>query len=332
MNKVLVLGGTGFIGSHVCEKLVRAGWGVTVPTRRRANARHLLHLPQLTVLEVDVHDEAALAAALGGHQAVINLVAILHGSEEAFERVHVALPQKLARACRAAGVRQMVHVSALGADSLQPELSPSRYLRSKGRGEAALAQASAQGEHFNLTVLRPSVVFGAGDKFLNVFASLQKAFPVVPLACAEARFQPVWVEDLASAVVRSLKQGEGGLSPRAPQVLEICGPEVFTLRQLVELAGQLGGVNAGAGRPVVGLPLWVGRIQAAMMSLMPGEPLMSQDNLDSMRVPNVASGHLPGLQSLGIAPACLRPVAGDYLGRDLPGRGLQGLRARAHGR
>lgn len=330
MNKVLVLGGTGFIGSHVCEKLVRQGWQVTVPTRRRANARHLLHLPLLTVLELDVHNEAALAAAAVGHQAVINLVAILHGSEQAFERVHVSLPKTLARVCRAAQIRQLVHVSALGADGLQPDLAPSRYLRSKSRGEAALAQASQQGENFNLTLLRPSVVFGAGDKFLNVFASLQKVFPFVPLACADARFQPVWVEDLASAVVRCLQSGVGNVAPQAPRILEICGPDVFTLRQLVELAGQLAGINDGQGRAVMGLPLWLGRVQAGLMSLMPGEPLMSQDNLDSMRMPNVASGRFPGLASLGITASALRPVASDYLGRDLPGRGLSGLRARAH--
>jgi NADH dehydrogenase len=330
MNKVLVLGGTGFIGSHVCEKLVRLGWRVTVPTRRRDNARHLLHLPLLTVLETDVHDEAALAAVAAGHQAVVNLVAILHGSERAFEQVHVSLPQKLARACRSAHIRQVIHVSALGADSLQPDSAPSRYLRSKSRGEAVLAQASNQGEHFNLTLLRPSVVFGAGDKFLNVFARLQKVFPWVPLACADARFQPVWVEDLASAVARCLQPGMGKTAPRSPRILEICGPEIFSLRQLVALAGQLAGVNGGLGRPVMGLPLWLGRVQAAMMSLMPGEPLMSQDNLDSMRMPNVASGRLPGLESLGITASALRPVASDYLGRDLPGRGLQGLRARAH--
>lgn len=332
MNKVLVLGGTGFIGSHVCEKLVRQGWHVTVPTRRRSNARHLLHLPLLTVLELDVHDEVALAQAARGHDAVINLVAILHGTQRAFEHVHVALPQKLARACRHAGVHQLVHVSALGADGLQPQVAPSRYLRTKGQGEAILAQASDQGAVFNLTLLRPSVVFGAGDSFLNVFARLQKVFPLMPLAGAQAKFQPVWVEDLAAAVVRCLQPGCATPAPRPPHVLEICGPEVFTLRELVELAGQLSGVRGGRGRPVLALPLWLGRLQAAMMSLLPGEPLMSQDNLDSMQLPNVASGRLPGLASLGIRPAALRPIAQDYLGRHQAGRGLLGIRTRARGR
>ena len=170
MKKIMVLGGTGFVGAHVCEKLVREGWRVTVLTRRRANARHLLHLPLLTVLECNVHDEAALAAALAGHDAVINLVAILHGSQAAFDKVHVALPQKLARACRAARVRQLVHLSALGADALQPQVAPSMYLRSKSQGEAALMQAAASGAEapFALTILRPSVIFGAEDKLLKL--------------------------------------------------------------------------------------------------------------------------------------------------------------------
>jgi NADH dehydrogenase len=334
MKKIMVMGGTGFVGAHVCEKLVREGWRVTVPTRRRANARHLLHLPLLTVLECNVHDEAALTAALAGHDAVINLVAILHGSQAAFDKVHVALPQKLARACRAAGVRQVVHLSALGADALQPQLAPSMYLRSKSQGEAALMQAAASGAlaPFALTILRPSVIFGAEDKFMNLFAGLQKVAPFVPLAGADAQFQPVWVEDVARAVVCCLTRRPGLPADQTPQVLELCGPEVFSLKQLVQLAGQLSGVREGRGRPVFGLPGWLGQLQAMLMALAPGEPLMSRDNLDSMRRPNVASGKLPGLADLGLTPAALRPVVQAYLTQNQPGQGLLGLRERASGR
>ena len=203
MKNIFVLGGAGFVGAHVCEKLVREGWHVTVPTRRRSNAGHLLHLPLLTVLELDVHDEAQLARALAGHDGVVNLVAILHGTEAAFNKVHVVLPQKLARACLGANVQQLVHISALGADASNPATAPSLYLRSKGQGEAALMQAAGSGvpTGFELTILRPSVIFGAEDKFLNLFARLQQVFPVMPLAGAEARFQPVWVQDVASAIV-----------------------------------------------------------------------------------------------------------------------------------
>jgi uncharacterized protein YbjT (DUF2867 family) len=335
MKKVLVLGGSGFVGSHVCEKLVREGWHVSVPTRRRDNARHLLPLPLVTVLELDVHDEAALTQAVAGHDAVVNLVAILHGDQAAFERTHVDLPQKLARACRASGVGRVVHVSALGVNASQPDQAPSMYLRSKGRGEAALVQAASGAAEplgkpgFELTILRPSVIFGAGDKFLNLFASMQKVLPCVPLAGAQARFQPVWVEDVAAAVVFSLAQH--GLPAKQPQVFELCGPEVFTLQQLVSLAGQLAGIAQGRGRRVFGLPDALARLQAFMMELLPGAPLMSRDNLDSMRVDNVAKPGQPGLASLGITPASLRAIAPDYLSEGQVGPGLLlRLRQRGH--
>lgn len=334
MKKVLVLGGTGFVGSHVCEKLERQGWHVTVPTRKRSHARHLLHLPMVTVLELDVHNEAALSQAVAGHDAVVNLVAVLHGTQEGFDKVHVALPQKLARACGAAGVRQVVHISALGADAQQPQAAPSMYLRTKGQGEAVLMQAAAGAgagtrDGFDLTILRPSVMFGAEDKFLNLFARLQRVFPVMPLAGAHARFQPVWVEDVATAVVRCLERGGAASLATAPRVLELCGPEVFTLKQLVQLSAQLSGIRGGRGRPVIALPHWLGRLQAMLMALAPGEPLMSRDNLDSMQRDNVASGTLPGLPALGISPAALRPIAQDYLTQHQTGSVLLRLRERA---
>ena len=295
-KNILVLGGTGFVGRHLCEKLQREGWSVTVPTRRAVNAQSVQHLPRLTVVEADVHDPAALMRLLPGHDAVVNLVAILHGSEPAFERVHVALPQSLARACEATGVTRVVHVSALGvaADS------PSRYQRSKARGEAVLRAAPLA-----LTVLRPSVIFGAGDRFLNLFAQLQATFPVMPLAGAHARFQPVWVEDVAQAVVASLQQ-----SSSIGQTIECAGPEVLTLADLVRIAGRHGSHQ----RPVLPLPMAIGRLQAMLMELAPGGPLMSRDNLAAMSVDNVASGQWPDLSVLGIRPASVHTIAPTYLG------------------
>jgi len=318
MKNVLVLGGTGFVGTAVCEMLLQQGWQVTVPSRVRASAELLQrNWPEVHVLELDVHDETALTQALTGQQAVVNLVAILHGAADAFEKVHVALPRKLARACRAAGIKQMVHISALGADAAQSKSAPSMYLRSKGQGESVLLQAAGLGPHtnFDLTILRPSVIFGVRDKFLNVFARLQKVLPVMPLAGATTRFQPVWVEDVASAVVRCLERTEIAGAPKAPLILELCGPDVFTLRQLVQLAARLSGIRGGRGRPVLALPRWLGRLQATLMELAPGEPLMSRDNLNSMAVDNVASGHVPGLSYLGIEAASLVPIASAYLGR-----------------
>ena len=317
MKKVIVLGGTGFVGTHVCEKLIREDWQVTVLTRRLSNAEKIQHLPGLTVLEVDVHDEAALTRAVAGHEALVNLVAILHGDQAAFEHTHVALPKKIAHACLANHVTRVVHISALGADALQPEKAPSMYLRSKGEGEAVLIQAATGGSAgaaadtgFDLTVLRPSVIFGAGDKFLTVFAKLQKLAPVVPLAGASAKFQPVWVEDVATAVLRCLADHGHTASPRT---IEVVGPEVFTLKQLVQISAQVAGIMGGLGRPVIALPEWAGRMQAKLMGLAPGEPLMSLDNLDSMKVDNVSAGKLPGLASLGITASALRPIAQGYL-------------------
>lgn len=328
MKNILVLGGSGFIGAHVCEKLVRLGHNVTVPTRRRNNARNVMHLPTLTVLELDVHDERALSDAVAGHDAVVNLVAVLHGNAARFDQVHVALVHKLVRACVAQGVQQLVHISALGVNADHPEAAPSMYLRSKGQGEQALAQAVQTGEGVDVTVLRPSVVFGQGDKFLNLFARLQKVFPVMPLAGAQARFQPVWVEDVASAVVHSL--GAFAKTAQPLRVFEACGPEVFTLAQLVQLSATLAGVNAGRGRPVLPLPAWAGYLQAAMMEMLPGEPLMSRDNLRSMQAPNIATPGAPGLAALGIAASALQPIAQDYLTQGQPTRGLLGLRQHAH--
>ena len=303
MKKVLILGGTGFVGSHVCQKLALLPLRITLPTRRPENAKHLQSLPTVDVLQADVHDEAALARLLAGHDAVVNLVAILHGTEAAFNRVHVELPQKLARACQTAGVRRVVHVSALGA-ALD---APSMYQRSKARGEQVL-NASMQAGALDLTLLRPSVIFGAEDKFLNVFAKLQQIFPIIPLAGADTRFQPVWVDDVAQAIVQCLQDPQ-----TAGQTFDLCGPAVMTLRQLVEFSGKASGVRHGQGRPVFGLPLALGRLQAALMSLAPGEPLMSRDNLDSMAVDNITDGRLPGLAALGITAASVEAVASVYL-------------------
>ncbi len=314
MKNLLILGGTGFVGSALCERLAghfgAAGARLTVPSRRPARAKHLLPLPTLDLVEASVHDDAQLARLVAGRDAVVNLVAILHGSAAEFERAHVALPQRLARVCRAGGVQRVVHVSALGAAAD----APSKYLRSKAAGEAALTASGLA-----VTLLRPSVIFGAGDRFLNLFAQLQRVAPVVPLAGAAAQFQPVWVEDVAEAILRCLLDDQ-----TITRSYECAGPQVYTLAELVRLAGRW----SGHPRPVLPLPGPLGRLQALLMGLAPGEPLMSADNLDSMRVPNIASGGAPGLQALGIVPAALEAIGPSYLA---PGRGparLDGLRAR----
>ena len=195
-------------------------------------------------------------------------------------------------------MRRVVHVSALGVAAN----APSAYLRSKAAGEAAWL-AGAQAHGFGLTMLRPSVIFGAEDRFTNLFASLQRLLPVLPLAGAGALFQPVAVADVAQAVVQALA------APQAPgPVIECAGPEVLTLQQIVQQVGDM----AGCRRPVLPLPEGLGLLQAGLMGLLPGEPLMSKDNILSMRVPNIASGRLPGLDSLGIEPAALATLAGHF--------------------
>jgi NADH dehydrogenase len=171
-----------------------------------------------------------------------------------------------------------------------------------------------------LTVLRPSVIFGARDRFLNTFAQLQALAPVVPLAGAEASFQPVWVEDVARAIVHALAQPQ-----RTPALMECAGPEVLTLADLVRLAGQW----SGHPRPIIALPGPLATLQALAMEALPGEPLMSRDNLASMRVPNVASGAVPGLTDIGITPASLRAIGPTYLAQGQGCARLDGLRARS---
>lgn len=287
--KVLVLGGTGFVGRHLCEQLCRAGHRITVPTRRAVQARHIQHLPTLTVVEADVHNAQALQSLVRGHDAVVNLVAILHGKEAQFERAHVRLPGLLVQACQAEGVRRVVHVSAIGAD---PQ-GPSMYQRSKGRGEQVLLASG-----LDVTLLRPSVIFADDDHFTQMFAKLQTLFPVMPLAGSTAQFQPVWVQDVAQALCRLL---HAPLTQRADRVVEACGPQVLTLAQIVRLCG----LRCGHPRPIIPLPEWAAFVQAGVMECLPGPPLMSRDNVRSMRQPNVASGQHPGLDSLGIRPRAL---------------------------
>lgn len=305
MKRVLILGGSGFVGRSLCEQLAAeprlAGARLVVPTRRRERAKHLFTLPTVDVVQADVNADADLARLLNGVDAVVNLIAILHGSQADFQHVHVNLPQRLVQACAKAGVRRLVHISALGVSD-DPAQAPSHYLQSKSEGECALRLGEASG--LQLTVLRPSVIFGAHDQFLNLFAQLQAVAPVMPLAGAGARFQPVWVEDVATAIAHCLLDLQ-----TAGKTIECAGPEEMSLADLVRLAGRA----SGHARAVIPLPMAVGRVQAALLGFLPGEPLMSGDNLDSMSVPNVASGTLPGLAFLGVTPSSATVVAPTYL-------------------
>lgn len=303
MNHVLILGGTGFVGQSLCALLAEHGCDMTVPTRNKSPALKLGLPASIDLVSADVHDLAQLTKLVEGKDAVVNLIAILHGSEAQFDRTHVELPRTLVSACRTAGVRRIVHVSALGVNGPRP----SQYLRSKAEGERVLKDAD-----LDTTLLRPSVIYGEKDRFLNLFARLLAFAPVFPLACAGARFQPVWVEDVARAILVCLERPE-----TSGQTFECAGPDIYTLAELVKLAGRW----SGHERPVLSLPQLVGTLQALVMEHLPGEPLMSRDNLQSMRTPNVATGLLPSLGDLGIRPAALSSIGPRYLGAArTPGR------------
>ncbi|MBX3649397.1 MAG: complex I NDUFA9 subunit family protein [Rhodocyclaceae bacterium] len=315
MKKILLVGGSGFLGGHVAQRLSAAGHCLTVPTRHRERARHLIVLPTVEVVETNVHDDASLAELVAGQDAVINLVGILHSRYGLpygpdFARAHVELPKRLAAACRAAGVRRLVHVSALNADSQ----GPSQYLRSKGDGEAALRAA---GEALDLTIFRPSVVFGPEDSFLNLFASLQRLAPLMPLGRTQARFQPVFVEDVAQAIVASLDRSDA-----FGQAYCCCGPRIYTLAELVRYVGE----QIGRPRPIIPLPEALARIQAGLLELLPNPP-MSVDNLDSMDVDSVCPGGEP--LPFGATPTPLEAVAPEYLAASTPRYRYYGYRLKA---
>ncbi len=309
-TNVCVIGGSGFVGRHVVHLLSARGAQVRVPTRSRERAKPLILLPTVDVVEADVHDPEALYRVLEGADAVVNLVGILHESHSKdFQRVHTELPGKVVEAAQAVGVRRVLHMSALHA---APD-GPSKYLRSKGEAEARVRESG-----LDWTIFRPSVIFGREDSFLNLFAGLLKALPVVALAKPRARFQPVFVEDVARAFVRSLD-----LPETVGQSYDLCGPQVYTLRELVEYVGAL----TGRRRPIIGLGDALSYLQAFSMELLPVK-LMTRDNLDSMKVDSVCGCDFP--EVFGFRPAAMEAVVPLYLSDRTPRGRYYRYRGRAH--
>jgi len=311
-KNVLVLGGSGFIGRYVVGFLVARGCNVLVPSRRRDRARHLILLPTCDVVDANIMDDTTLDRLVKGQDAVINLVGILHGTEQDFQRVHVDLPRRVVAACVQQRVTRLLHMSALGASAS----GPSMYLRTKAAGEAQVT-----GSTLGWTVFKPSVVFGVEDRFLNLFAGLAQWFPVLPIGCADAKFQPVWVEDVARAITNSL-DNEATFGKR----YELAGPRIYTLRELVEFAAKA----AGHRRPVIALSDGLARLQARVTELLPGTPLLSRDNLESMKVDNVASQQpfVPAPE-LGVRPTPMEPEAAFYLAGMHPRTRFGAMRTRA---
>lgn len=315
IKNICVLGGGGFVGKHLVALLSTQGYKARVPTRNRERAKELLVLPEVEVTQANLFDAAELRCQLEGMDAVINLVGILHEQKGGgtFRHVHVELPRLVAQTCAALGIRRLLHMSALPAD---PN-GPSAYLRTKGEGEAAVREAASRyGLH--ATIFRPSVIFGREDTFLNLFARLAEYLPLFPLASPNAKFQPVFVGDVAHAYAASLAN-----PATFGNTYELCGPKIYTLKELVEFAAR----TAGHPRPIIPLGNRLSYLQALLLEFLPGKKLMTRDNYHSMQVDNVCRCPFPEI--FGTHPAALEAVAPEYLAGDTAHARYQQFRNRA---
>lgn len=298
-TKICILGGTGFVGRSLAARLLQHGYHVTIITRRRERHRDLLVLPGLELLEGDVHEMGLLRTVFQGMNAVINLVGILNEngfSGDGFKFAHAELAGKVLEACKQTGVTRVLHMSALHAD---PK-GPSHYLRTKGEAENLMHRDA--GELTQVTSFRPSVIFGPGDSFFNRFAKLLRDIPwLFPLACPDAKLQPVYAGDVVGAMVSSLHDHK-----TYGQRYDLCGPRVYTLRELVAYTAAVTGVR----RYILGLNPWQSRLQAAAMEFIPGKPF-SRDNYNSLQIDNVCEGPFPAV--FGITPSRIEEVVPGYL-------------------
>lgn len=273
---ILLIGGNGFVGRVIAAQLQLAGYSVLIPTGHLAAARELRMLPKVHVEDADIHDFDELQSLCGRidkNGAVINLVGVLHDKPaqpygKVFKAAHVDLPKNIITAMQLHGLKRYLHMSALGADSN----GPSMYQRSKGDGEAAV-----KASNLDWTIFRPSVIFGAQDQFINLFSKLTKLFPAMPLANHQAQFQPVSVDDVAPAFVKSLSMPQ-----TIHQSYDLVGPTVYTMKEIVEFAAR----RAKTSCAIIPVPAFVGYLQALAFEFMPGPTLMSRDNIASMQLPN----------------------------------------------
>ena len=302
MAPIGIFGGSGFVGSVLANRLVEQGYSLRIFTRDREHARHLWLLPDTTVVAVDTGDQDRLQAGLDGCAAAVNLIGILNergDSGAGFRRAHVDTVAHLIKACKTVDVPHLLHLSALKADSG----GPSHYLRTKGEAEKLLL--AEHGRRLRVTIVRPSVIFGPHDDFLNRFARMLALAPgIFPLACAGAKLQPVYVGDVAEACVRMLQ------SPAAARTTyDLGGPAVLTLREIVEYVASV------CERPTRVIPLGPGlsTMLARLLEFAPGKPL-SRDNLRSLEVDSILSG-ANGLTALGIEPQPLAALVPRYLAR-----------------
>ena len=293
VRHVVVLGGSGFVGRHLVARLAAAGQRITVVTRRRYEARHLILLPTVQVVEADPHDSLALSRVFRDATAVVNLIGVLHErGRDTFARVHVELARTIVSALEASGTTRLLHMSAQNAD----RSGPSRYLRSKGEAETIVA-----GSGLAWTIFRPSVIFGREDTLLNLFAKLHRRLPVLALAAPNARFQPVYVADVVRCFAQALAD-DATIGKR----YDLCGPNAYTLRELVAYVGNV----TGYARLIVPLGPRMSAWQARALELLPGH-LLSRDALGTMQKDAVCDGPFPPV--FGLAPTALEAVAPSYL-------------------
>jgi uncharacterized protein YbjT (DUF2867 family) len=303
IRKVCILGGSGFIGRHVVHLLSAKGYSVRVAVRRRDRAKALALLPRVEVVELNIDDPAAIHRALAQQDAVINLVGILHERKKNrdFERLHVELARKLAVACDTNQVKRFIHISALAADVA----APSAYLRSKALGERVITEMGARSS-WRYTVFRPSVVFGPEDRFLNLLAILVKYLPIIFLGSPKARFQPIYVEDVAETMVLSLSKPE-----TFGKHYDLCGPERYTLRELVEFVCH----TMGKSRVILNLNDVFSYWQAWWMEKLPIK-LLTRDNYNSMKVDSICGCDYPPI--FEIQPKSMRAIVPEYLTGSTP--------------
>jgi uncharacterized protein YbjT (DUF2867 family) len=293
---VTIFGAGGFIGRYVAQNLLKAGVRLRCAERDPKRAwflQPLGTLGQIQLMSADIRDPASVERAVAGADVVINLVGILKGDFEAF---HVTGAANVARAAAETGCSGLVHISSIGAD---PE-SPSDYGRSKGLGEQAVRAAFP-----NATIIRPSIVFGPEDNFISRFAAMGRQLPVLPVMAPNARFQPVYVADLARAIAAA------ALEPRkyGGQVYELGGPQVFTMAEINAAISRLTGRE---GQPVAVIPDAVGGMIAKFTGWLPGAPI-TMDQWRMLQVPNVVSEGAKGFEAFGIRPQPFEAVADIWL-------------------
>jgi NADH dehydrogenase len=272
-RRVCVVGGSGFVGSELVPRLVAAGHHVRIPTRNPDRGSHLTTLPNVELVRADVCGSGGLPAVLEGMDAIINLIGIRNEAAGAtFKKIHIDLTAKLLACACAAGVRRLLHMSALGADAVR---GASKYMRSKGAAEELVRAASV-----DFTIFRPSMMFGARDRLTNRFARwLRLSRGIFPLVRPEARLMPIFAGDVATAFVKALSNPA---TIRA--TYELCGPEVLTLRQIVRITAE----SAHLPCFILPLPDPVARLEGFVLGLLPGKPF-SLDNFRSLSRDSVSA-------------------------------------------